>query len=112
MQVPQELACLNSLVELDLRDNAPPLLFADGSRSRGLVPKMPVTEHACRFLLNLPAILAVHVSLTQEEEAALFNLSAELCRARDGHHVLRVQPSENLVKSWWSYDRPHAEMQI
>ena len=107
-QVPQELAGLTSLVELDLRQNAAcevgELWFKTVGGEKNCAPqheKMPVTEQALRFLLKLPAIVAAHVSVSlYEDGGALRKLGAKLRRARNGLDVLRMEPSNELVSPW------------
>ena len=64
-----------------------------------LLPKMRVNEWSCRFLLQLPRLAAVHLSVTQEERAALdaAGLLADLRSVRKGACCVRLDPSEAFI---------------
>ena len=101
MQVPQELAGLTTLTYLNL-------LNTTGSREAvvalgvqmegvGLVPKMRVTEQGCRFLLHLPALASLSLSVTGEERAAMAGFLTKLQRGRNGPFHLYLDNSEAYI---------------
>ena len=99
LQVPQELASLTALTRLDLDWNAGRAEAPVGVQSDGVVlmPKMRVTEQGCRFLLHFSVLAAVHLMVTEEEEAALAGLLTDLREGRDGPCPVCFKRSQEFI---------------
>ena len=83
MQVPQELASLTTLTMLSLARNQG---TRDAGRALGwysgdgllVMPKMWVTEEACRYLLHFPVLSALYLTVFQGEAPVPGGLFAHL----------------------------------
>ena len=102
--MPQELARLTTLTYLSLLRNAAkskavaPLKMAPHGRM--LVPKMRVTPQHCRFLLQFPRLVFLHLTVTEEEKAALTaGLLTKLERVRNGAIRVSLDISEDFILS-------------
>ena len=100
MQMPQELASLTTLTELNLRQNPGHREAANALRHAvPLVPKMRVTEQSCRFLLHIPVLRTVYLTVTPEEKSALSGLHnwKDPQVLRNGPRVLSLELSQEYV---------------
>lgn len=97
MQVPHELASLTTLTMLDLLWNSASREGPMSVYAKGLVPKMRVTEQNCRFLLQFPALAALHLDVTQEEKAALAGFLADLQTGKDCACIVTFRLTEKWV---------------
>ena len=97
--MPQELASLTNLISLDLSENVGAVGVEEDAPEKNLLPKMRVHDAGLRFLLHMPRLAAVHLSVTEEERADLAGLLGDLERVRSGSCAVLLDLSkENIME--------------